>query len=303
MGRVRRRLLLITIAATVMILFGGTVLVEAVTPSAADVVILIDNDASMDMTYVPNLLACPCLNPDHYYINPQDASRNRRFTTSFPDDGSEIWRYHYNSNEILISVLDRDKQGNFQCEAANEQKGCYDRRILGRNAAIDIIQNLLSYNTKNRVAYLPFFDQKHEVEFTSDMEIITAALEATETTQNTGEARALQKAYALLDKRTPEEKQERAAHIIVITGGGKETSTKQQQLLSVSDSLFQRLIEKKRSLFDRISLHTIDLSDGEKVITAVKKKSQAIYHTGSDRQAIHRSAAKIVASILSGDTP
>ncbi len=302
MGRFQCRWSVIALIAIIMTLFGGTALLGAIETAPSDVVILLDNDISMDMTTIPNIAACPCLNPNHYYIDPEDASHNQRFTTSFPDDGSELWRYHYNSNEILISVLERDEKGNLRCEAANEQKGCYDRRILGHKAVIDIMQEILSQNTANRIAYIPFNDKNHEIEFTSDMEILNAALETTVSSEDTSDEKALQKAYSLLEKRTPQEKQERTAHIIVITGNQSRKLKEQNMLLSISESLLQTISKKDTSLQDHVLIHTIDLSDEEAQIT-VKKKNQTLYHTGSDREAIHRSVQKITASILMGEIP
>lgn len=285
-----------------LIFWWGTVFLWATESPPSDTVILLDNDVSMDMTAFPNLEACPCLNPNHYYIDPENPSHNLRFSDSFPDDGSEIWRYHYNSDEILISVLNRDEKGDIRCEAANEAKGCFDRRILGQRAVITLMQNILSYNTENRIAYLPFDDASHTVAFTSDMEILSAALETTKSSTHGNETYAIAKAQVMLEKRTPKEKQERPGHIIIVTNSQNKEIKEHEILTYTSHQLFQHIAlninDTEKNKKNDTYTHIIDLSDDGEVLT-VKKRGQTIYRTGSDQESLVHATERISTAILS----
>ena len=158
----------------------------------------------------------------------------------------------------------------FDSEAANEQKDAMTVihfRFIRRSSISCRKFFLIIRRTVSPI--FPLTIKTTEIEFTSDMEILNAALETTVSSEDTSDERHCKK-LILLEEADTTEKLERTAHIIESPEIRTENSKEQNMLLSISESLFQTISKRyvpSRSCFN--SHHRF--SDEEAQITVKKR--------------------------------
>lgn len=245
-----------------------------------DVILLMDasqmtelRDADADEPW----LACPCLNPEHFYLKPVAVDAGEvEMGVTFPraaplaegqeavpgeipvfDEALGAWvalslTQEYRFFHSFLSEeqahgwqpwryhFTRDASGASVRIAQGEECGCFGREETAKSLASMLAASVLAADAENRVAFCAFGaagSSRWSCPLTGSLEEVLACMDASPVQRGGDHAAGLARALRILNRRPLSERLARRAVVIVISGGEAFPAANTQRALRLAELL------------------------------------------------------------------